>query len=117
MAWERRGPGGNRYYYRCRWIHGRNVKTYMGRGRLALVAAQEDEAQRAGRLAQQYAAEIEKALEKPVRELVTELDGLVNVAIYSALTAAGYHRHERGRWRKQRRGKANQAAHEAGNRE
>ena len=99
MAWEKRGE--QRYYYRARWEGRRSIKTYFGRGPAALAAAREDEEKRAARAAQRYAAAIEKARELPARELVTELDSQLNIAVYSALAKAGFHRHG-GQWRKRR---------------
>jgi hypothetical protein len=100
MAWEKRGE--QRYYYRARWDGRRCIKQYLGRGPAAEAAAQEDEAKRTGRVAQRFAAEVEKALEKPARALLSELDGQVRIAIQTALTAAGFRQHARGRWRKRR---------------
>jgi hypothetical protein len=106
MAWETRGGG--RFYYRYRWNHGRVIKVYVGKGPAAERAAREDEAKRTNRIAQRQAAEIERVLERPARDLMAEVDGQVTVAIHSALMAAGYHRHSRGAWRK-RRAKASEA--------
>jgi hypothetical protein len=108
MAWERRGPGGNRYYYRCEWRGGRCIKRYLGRGPAAEAAAREDGEKRAARTIRRHIAAIEKAMEQPAKDLMTGLDGQVTVAIHSALMAAGYHRHSRGAWRK-RRAKASEA--------
>ena len=65
-----------------------------------------------GRAAQRYAAEVEKALERPARNLMAELDGQVRIAIQTALAAAGYRRHG-GQWRK-RRAKADEKTNETG---
>ena len=100
MAWEKRGE--LRYYYRARWDGRRSVKTYVGRGPAALAAAQEDQQKQAARAARRQAAEIEKALEKPARDLMAELDGQVRIATQTALTTAGYRQHARGKWRKMR---------------
>jgi hypothetical protein len=112
MGWERR-RGNRYYYYRCEWRGGRCIKRYIGRGRAAEIAAREDRQKQAARAARRYAAEIERALEKPASDSLVELDGVVTVAIHSALTAAGYHRHQRGKWRKKRHGKAGEATKQA----
>ena len=115
MAWERRGPGGNRYYYRSVWQRGRVRKIYVGKGPAAEQAAREDQEKQAARAAQQYATEIERALEKPARDLMAGLDSEINVAIRSALMAAGFHQHARGQWRRKRHGKASEATKQANN--
>jgi hypothetical protein len=89
-------------------VGNRVVKTYYGRGPAGRAAAQEDEAKQARRLEQQLAAEIEKAMEKPTRALMAELDQGVKVAIHTALIAAGFRQHCRGSWRRKRRAKANE---------
>ena len=100
MAWESRWN--KRYYYRYRRIGKRVVKVYMGRGEQALAASREDDERRLGLAARRYAADVEKVLAEPARELMADLDGKVRIAIQTALTAAGYRQHARGKWRKMR---------------
>jgi hypothetical protein len=100
VAWESRWN--KRFYYRSRRVGNRVVKTYFGRGRQALAAAQEDQEKQAARAARRYAAEIERAVAEPARELIAELDGEVRIVIQTALAKAGYRQHARGRWRKMR---------------
>jgi hypothetical protein len=97
MAWELRCH--KRYYYRSRRVGDRVLKQYLGRGPAAEAAAREDEEKQAARVARRYAAAIEKAQAEPARELLAELNGQVTMAVHTALTAAGYHRHG-GEWRK-----------------
>lgn len=80
MGWETRGN--SRYYYRKRKVAGRVVSEYVGTGlHAARVVAQEAAAREA------------------------ELDAfydLTDALVGAALLNAGYHRHHRGEWRKQR---------------
>ena len=100
MAWELRG---NRsYYYRSVRRGGRVVKEYFGTGRVAELCARLDaltlERQVIER--QDRAAERDRcdALEAQTLELIQLTDALV----VATLTAAGYHRHDRGAWRRRR---------------
>jgi len=94
-------------------VGNRVLKQYLGRGPVAEAAAREDGEKQAARAARRYAAAIEKAQAEPARDLMTELNDQVAVAIHSALMAAGFHQHARGRWRRKRHGKANEAAKQA----
>ena len=114
MGWETR-RGGGRYYYRYRWDRGRVTKVYVGKGPAAVQAAREDEEKRADRIAQRQVVELERVLEKSPQDMMADLDGQVRIAIHTALMAAGFHQHARGRWRK-RRVKTTQAANESDNR-
>jgi hypothetical protein len=100
MAWEQRGNG--IYYYRSVRIGGRVVKEYCGAGVLAELAAREDDQRRRER------AEIETRLRQE-REAVAAavaaheaLSRATDALIMATLTAAGYHRHDRGPWRRRR---------------
>ena len=99
--WERRERGGL-YYTRSRKENGRVVREYVGGGVLGEIAALEDEYERRRR-------EEEAALWKEERErleaLTAPLDELCEAAeviARAALIASGYHRHNRGEWRKRR---------------
>lgn len=101
MAWERRKRGGS-YYTRSVRENGRVVREYVGTGETAQAIAQLDALARLQReqerAAAEAAAEQERALEAPVWELCDQADLWARVA----LVAAGYHRHERGEWRRRR---------------
>jgi hypothetical protein len=93
MAWDKRG-----FFYRSRRVGSQVVREYFGRGPLAeaaaylldqLKTAREGYARRAGLL---------DAADAPFRELH---DRLARAAA-AHLLAAGYHRHDRGPWRKRR---------------
>ena len=101
MSWETRGVYGP-YYTRSRRLDGRVVREYVGRGPLADIIAQADEAEREAR-------RLERRREREQLEQDRELDQLflaysagVDELLRSALEAAGYHRHKRGEWRRRR---------------
>ena len=100
MAWEKRR--GHLYYYRSQWNQGRVVKIYMGKGPKAEAAAREDAAKRAERAERRYAAEMDRLREEPAKDLMADFDGQVKIMLRGALLDAGYHQHDRGKWRKRR---------------
>jgi|SRR5215216_3844403 len=103
MAWERRERGGL-YYTRSRKLDGRVVREYVGSGSVGELAAQTDALERlqCEEEAKAWKEERERmeALEAPIEELCEASEVFAQAALY----AAGYHRHNRGEWRK-RRGK------------
>ena len=101
MAWETRARGGA-YYTRSHKIAGQVYREYVGTGPLAELAAAEDELHREAR---------EQALadRRTERERLAALDGpllaldaRVEALYRAALLVAGYHRHQRGDWRRRR---------------
>ena len=101
MSWETRGVYGP-YYTRSRRVDGRVVREYVGRGPLAEIIAQADEAEREAR-------RLERRREREQLEQDRELDDLfgaysagVDELLRSVLEAAGYYRHKRGEWRRRR---------------
>jgi len=101
MAWETRARGG-RYYTRWRKVGGRVVREYVGRGLVGERAAREDALRRAARALATAARRRDRLAAQAVRDLVLGLDALTNTLTATTLTAAGYHRHDRGHWRKRR---------------
>ena len=106
MAWERRNGCGGPYYTRSRWVAGtgRVVREYVGKGRAGMMAAQLDEEDRAARRRQRM---VERELQAQMDETdkqIRRLCALSDALLGAELTAAGYHRHKRGEWRR-RRGK------------
>ena len=101
MAWERRERGGL-YYTRSRKVDGQVVREYVGGGVLGELAARMDaEArQRREEEAAVWKEECERmeALSAPAEELWEAIEVLARAALLSA----GYHRHNRGEWRKRR---------------
>jgi hypothetical protein len=96
MAWEARGSC--RYYYKVSREGGRVRRLYMGRGPVAVVAARDAELRRAERQARARSQARLEAAEAASRELADLADLLAK----AALVVAGYHRHDRGAWRRYR---------------
>jgi len=100
MAWERRGD--HAYYYRSVRSGTRVTKEYIGRGRVAALIARLDGVEREQRSQRRDDLEIDRqrwaALEGPL----LELDDVTDLLVTAAMSAAGYHRHDRGEWRRHR---------------
>src|SRR4051794_1834006 len=100
MGWETRARGG-RYYYRKRRVGGRVVSEHVCR-RVAPFAAIIDEDDRQLRAARRRVVLDElEAIDGDAAESREWYD-LVEAVARVAIEAAGYHRHDRGRWRKRR---------------
>ena len=101
MGWEKRERGGL-YYTRSRKVNDRVVREYVGTGLLGELAAEMDALERQHREgeAEAWRAERERleVLEAPVAKLCEITEALA----HAALLACGYHRHNRGEWRKRR---------------
>ena len=99
--WERRDRGGL-YYTRSRKVNGWVVREYVGTGPLAELTAELDAEERRRREEEQARRREERerldALVAPVEELCEAAE----VIARAALIASGYHRHNRGEWRKRR---------------
>jgi hypothetical protein len=96
VAWEARGGG--RYYYRVVRDGGRVRRLYLGNNPVAELAARDAELRRAERQARAHSQGRLEAAEAVTRELAELTDLLAR----AALVVAGYHRHDRGAWRKRR---------------
>jgi hypothetical protein len=101
MAWEKRERGGL-YYTRSRKTNGKVVRKYIGGGVLGKIAALEDEHERRRRAEEAafWKAEREQleALSAPVDELCEAAETIAR----AVLLAAGFRRHNRSEWRRQR---------------
>jgi hypothetical protein len=101
MGWEKRARGGL-YYTKSKKIGNQVVREYVGTGPLAQLAAEMDALDRQRRQEEAEAWRVEReymeALETPIEELCEATEVLAQ----AALLAAGYHRHNRGPWRKRR---------------
>ncbi len=101
MAWEKRERGGL-YYTRSRKVNGKVVREYVGGGVLGEIAALEDEYER--RLREEDTAFWEEqqerleALSAPVDELCEAAETIAR----AVLLVAGFRRHNRSKWRRQR---------------
>ena len=99
MAWEVR-RNGRRYYYRSRRVHGRVVREYYGCGPVAEAIAAIDEARRAERQAERAVREAQRAADAELDAAAEELHELGALFAEAVMLAAGYHRHDRGSWRR-----------------
>ena len=100
MGWETRR--GKQYYYSAQRRGGRVVKQYLGSGEFAEALAQIDALDKQRR---QFEAEARRAERDDLRILddqVRTLGQLADALAHAALLLAGYHRHDRGEWRKRR---------------
>ena len=98
MAWETRGD--RTYYYRSRKIGGCVVKEYIGGGAAGMVAAREDATRRHTQAAGRTALQADRDACAAAAAAHDALDGAADVLMTAALVAAGFHRHDRGPWRK-----------------
>ena len=101
MSWETRGVYGP-YYTRSRRLDGRVVREYVGRGPLAEIIAQADEAEREARRLERRREREELERDRRLDETFSTYSAGVDELLRSALEAAGYHRHKRGEWRRRR---------------
>jgi hypothetical protein len=101
MGWEKRQRGGL-YYTRTRKVGCRVVREYVGGGILGHLAALQDaqERQRREEEAAWWKEERERleALVAPVEQLCEATE----IVYRAALVSAGFRRHQRGEWRRQR---------------
>src|SRR2546423_12759299 len=97
MAWEVKK--GCRFYTRSLWRNGRVIRQYLGTGPEAEKAAAEDEARRAERKARREADRAEMGRRDEADDAVAELHEVIDLAAHAALTAQGFHQHDRGEWR------------------
>jgi len=101
MSWEsRRGRG--RYYTRSRCVNGRIVREYIGTGSLANLLARLDLVHRRQMADVAAACRRQKAEIEDVNSRLAAFGQHVDLITEAVLTAAGYHRHCRGSWRKRR---------------
>ena len=96
MAWERRQ--GRLYYYAVRRQNGQVVRQYLGRGQEAVAAAEGVAVRKAARVVERQQRQADLAIADQMATIGNNADALV----VAALVAAGYHRPQRKRWRKQR---------------
>jgi hypothetical protein len=100
MPWERRGQ--KRVYYRAKKVAGRIVRTYCGSGDLAERAAAEDLRRRLERQFANDAWREERQNVEAVESTVIALAIAVEAMARAHLILGGYHRHDRGSWRRRR---------------
>jgi hypothetical protein len=101
MGWEKRERGGP-YYTRSRKVGGRVVREYVGGGILGHLAALQDAQERQW---QEEEAAVWNEERDSLEALVTPVEDLceaTEILYRAALLAAGFRRHQRGEWRRQR---------------
>jgi hypothetical protein len=99
--WEKRQRGGA-YYTRSRKVNGRVVREYVGGGVLGEVAARMDAEERRRREEEAAALKDEQERMETLTAPVEELCEGAEILARAALLVSGYHRHNRGEWRKRR---------------
>src|SRR3954471_5309859 len=100
MPWEQ--VGRRRYYYRSEWSAGRPVRRYAGTGPAAELAAAADDLRRLGRAIAARERQAEQGRRRDAEAPLRELCEVTDLLAQAALVAAGYHRHDRGAWRRRR---------------
>ena len=103
MAWQE--VDGRRYYYRGRRLCGRPRRLYVGAAGspAAELAAAADHLRRLGREVAARERHAEQARHQEVEAPLVRLCAVSDVLTRAALLAAGFHRHDRGPWRRRRR--------------
>jgi hypothetical protein len=96
MGWERG------YYYRVFKVNGRVMREYLGRGRVAVLAARLDAQEREKRQLQAHDLLRQKDELETLDADLKALEQTTDLLARAALLAAGFHQHKRGEWRKQR---------------
>lgn len=101
MAWEQR-RNGRKYYYRSHRRGDRVIKEYVGGGAKGEAAARADADRRAARAAGRQAEQQLREAYATAVEQVVALGCQASAVMELELLSAGYHRHDRGAWRKRR---------------
>lgn len=99
--WERRKRGGL-YYTTSSKEDGRVVREYVGTGPFAEQIAEADALFRRFREQEAQAQKKEREHLEAIVAPVEELCEAAEILARATLLAAGYHRHNRGEWRKKR---------------
>ena len=97
MAYDRRG-----YYYRSHRDGDRVRRVYLGNGPIAHLSSLMVEQRRVEAVVRSRAWQAGEAARVPAEVGQHELDGLADRMMRATLLAAGYHRHDRGPWRRRR---------------
>jgi hypothetical protein len=100
MSWEVRD--GRRYYYRAARRDGQVVKTYVGKGTEAELAARLDARARRERERVAGALKAERTRVGPAERVTGDFEAAFERIMSASMHAAGYHRHRSGPWRKRR---------------
>jgi hypothetical protein len=100
VGWEmKRGAGP--YFYRARWVNGRRVIEYLGKGPAAEMAAENERRERHERDEACRAWE-EETRAGPADRLVREVQVCCGGVTRASLIVAGFYQHDQGEWRRRR---------------
>ncbi len=100
MGWQT--IGGGQYYTRSVREGGRVRREYVGCGEIAVLIARFDTLEREEKEAKRQQRRSERQAEDDALRCIRWYCGTVERVVQAELTAAGYHRHDRGQWRKRR---------------
>jgi hypothetical protein len=109
MAWEMRGVNGP-YYTRSVRREGRVVREYLGSGLAAELLSVVQKEQREMQAIERRVEQREQAESAAIEAMLGNLSAGLDAFTRAVLEAVGYHRPQRGRWRKRRMGKPKSAA-------
>jgi hypothetical protein len=101
MSWEQRNGHGH-YYTRAHREKGRVVREYVGGGELGQLAADVDDLARQTRQVGREERAAERDRIAAIEDPIVAFDRAVDLAVSCELLVAGYHRHDRGPWRRRR---------------
>jgi hypothetical protein len=101
MSWEQRNGNGH-YYTSAHREKGRIVREYYGTGELGQLAADVDSLAVQTRLLEREDRARERDRIAAIEDPVADFSRAVDLAITCELLVAGYHRHDRGPWRRRR---------------
>ncbi len=87
------------YWYRSKRTGNRVTREYIGRGEWCALAARLDESERHAKSEERDAVQARHA---PIDGQIVALCADADRMVRETLEAAGYHRHDRGQWRKRR---------------
>jgi hypothetical protein len=100
MPWQQ--VGRRRYYYRSEWIEGRPVRRYVGAGTPAELAAAADDFRKLKRVIADRELKAEQTRRHQAEAPLLQLCRLTDLLTRTALVTSGFHRHDRGTWRRRR---------------
>jgi hypothetical protein len=101
MPWEQRNGRGH-YYTSSHRENGRIVREYFGTGELGRLAADVDALGVKTRLLERDVLATERDRIATIEDPVVVFGRVVDLAVTSELLLAGFHRHDRGPWRRRR---------------
>lgn len=91
---------GRPFYYRNKRQNGKVVRHYVGSGQMALLAAEQDAHRRQQQRARRSAEEEQRMAYIEARAPLLDIAAQVETLIRAMLIDAGYHRQNRGPWRR-----------------